>query len=193
MTFLANPHFTLQNSHAKTFKMKYTRCQYNNNIIQKKSHKDRLCVVRIFMNRRLLSYPTPTKNLECWSIIRSPPPVQQQPQPPQQQQIIRSQVQQTPAPASAVAPTSGAATNTITVGPDQQQVFYTVSGEDGKTQQYMMLCPKDMDQNTLITTLVRQISADPTNKGKKTIRITQYKSSPGGTYRIHLVFLRDFA
>ena len=91
-------------------------------------------------------------------------------------------MQQTPAPASAVAPTSGAATNTITVGPDQQQVFYTVSGEDGKTQQYMMLCPKDMDQNTLITTLVRQISADPTNKGKKTIRITQHKSAPGGMY-----------
>jgi len=107
--------------------------------------------------------------------IRSPPPIQQQP--PQQQQIIRpQQVQQAPA---AVAPTSGAATNTITVGPDQQQVFYTVSGEDGKTQQYMMLCPKDMDQNTLITTLVRQISADPTNKGKKTIRITQHKSAPG--------------
>ena len=118
------------------------------------------------------------------SIIRSPPPVvQQQPQPPQQQQIIRPpQVQQTPAPTSAVAPTSGAATNTITVGPDQQQVFYTVSGEDGKTQQYMMLCPKDMDQNTLITTLVRQISADPTNKGKKTIRITQHNSAPGGMY-----------
>ena len=41
-----------------------------------------------------------------------------------------------------------------------------------------MLCPKDMDQNTLITTLVRQISADPSNKGKKTIRITQHKSTP---------------
>ena len=115
--------------------------------------------------------------------IRSPPPVQhqQQPHPPQQQQQIIRQVQQAPAP-TAVAPTSGAATNTITVGPDQQQVFYTVSGEDGKTQQYMMLCPKDMDQNTLITTLVRQISADPTNKGKKTIRITQHKSAPGGMY-----------
>ena len=67
---------------------------------------------------------------------------------------------------------------TITVGPDQQQVFYTVSGEDGKTQQYMMLCPKDMDQNTLIQTLVRQITADPSNKGKKTIRITQHRSAP---------------
>ena len=127
------------------------------------------------------------------SIIRSPPPVQQQPQPPQQQQqIIRPQVQQTPAPPASVAPTSGAATNTITVGPDQQQVFYTVSGEDGKTQQYMMLCPKDMDQNTLITTLVRQISADPTNKGKKTIRITQHKSAPGGMYFSRFRIFLDF-
>ena len=33
MTFLANPHFILQISHAKTFKRKYTRCPYNN-IIQ---------------------------------------------------------------------------------------------------------------------------------------------------------------
>ena len=60
---------------------------------------------------------------------------------------------------------------------DQQQVFYSVTGEDGKTQQYMMLCPKDMDQNTLIQTLVRQISADPTSRGKKTIRITQQKKT----------------
>ena len=54
-----------------------------------------------------------------------------------------------------------------------------MSGEDGKTQQYMMLCPKDMDQNTLIQTLVRQITADPSNKGKKTIRITQHRSASG--------------
>ena len=72
-------------------------------------------------------------------------------------------------------------------------MFYTVSSEDGKTQPYMMLCPKDLDQNTLITALIRQISADPTNKGKKTIRITQRKSSPGGmsllfmSIRTHLV------
>ena len=32
MTFLANPHFILQISHAKTFKMKYIRCPYNNSI-----------------------------------------------------------------------------------------------------------------------------------------------------------------
>ena len=119
---------------------------------------------------------------------RSSPPVQQptpplqvqQPQIQQQQQNVLQPAPQPPAPAPPAAPAPGTATNTITVGPDQQQVFYTVSGEDGKTQQYMMLCPKDMDQNTLITTLVRQISADPTNKGKKTIRITQHKSAPGG-------------
>ena len=104
--------------------------------------------------------------------------------------LSRSQIKQTESHIQIRA-----ATNTITVRPDQQQVFYTVSGEDGKTQQYMMLCPKDMDQNTLITTLVRQTSADPTNKGKKTIRITQQKSSPGGMslllmpINIHLVFL----
>ena len=50
----------------------------------------------------------------------------------------------------------------------------------------MMLCPKDLDQNTLITALIRQISADPTNKGKKTIRITQRKSSPGGMSTIYI-------
>ena len=47
--------YILQISHAKTFKMKYTGCPYNN-IIQKysKSHKDRLCVVRIFMDQTLI-------------------------------------------------------------------------------------------------------------------------------------------
>ena len=30
VTFLANPNFILQISHAKTFKMKYTWCPYNN-------------------------------------------------------------------------------------------------------------------------------------------------------------------
>ena len=33
MTFLANPHFILQISHAMSFKMKHTRCAYSN-IIQ---------------------------------------------------------------------------------------------------------------------------------------------------------------
>jgi len=68
----------------------------------------------------------------------------------------------------------------ITVGPDQQQVFYSVTYEDGKTQQYMMLCPKEMDQNALIQTLVKQISADPTAKGKKTIRIQKPITSGNG-------------
>ena len=69
--------------------------------------------------------------------------------------------------------------SSITVGPDQKQVFYSVTYEDGKTQQYMMLCPKEMDQDTLIQTLVKQISADPNAKGKKTIRIQKPASTQG--------------
>ena len=64
-------------------------------------------------------------------------------------------------------------------GPDQCQVFYTVSGENGYSQQFMMLYPKSMDQNEIVSTLVRSASAstwasaNPAIRGKKTIRITQ--------------------
>ena len=58
-------------------------------------------------------------------------------------------------------------------GPDQCQLFYTVSGENGYSQQFMMLCPKSMDQNEIVRTVVREASADPAIRGKKTIRITQ--------------------
>jgi hypothetical protein len=64
-------------------------------------------------------------------------------------------------------------------GPDQCQVFYTVSGENGYSQQFMMLCPKSMDQNEIVSTLIRSAStstwasANPAIRGKKTIRITQ--------------------
>ena len=58
-------------------------------------------------------------------------------------------------------------------GPDQCQVFYTVSGENGYSQQFMMLCPKSMDQNEIVRTVVRWASANPAIRGKKTIRITQ--------------------
>jgi hypothetical protein len=58
--------------------------------------------------------------------------------------------------------------------------YFLVTYEDGKTQQYMMLCPKEMDQNALIQTLVKQISADPTAKGKKTIRIQKPITSGTG-------------
>ena len=108
---------------------------------------------------RIVASPSTTQQIQ-------PAPAPQVPQQPVQQQQPQPQPQQQQQQ------------QTITVGPDQQQVFYTVSGEDGKTQQYMMLCPKDMDQNTLIQTLVRQITADPSNKGKKTIRITQHRSAP---------------
>ena len=58
-------------------------------------------------------------------------------------------------------------------GPDQCQVFYTVSGENCHSQQFMMLCPKSMDQNEIVSTVIREASANPTIRGKKTIRITQ--------------------
>lgn len=100
------------------------------------------------------------------------------PQQQQQQHLEprKQQLQLAAAAAAAASPASSAGasqqpSSTIEVGPDQQQVFYSVTYEDGKVQQYMMLCPKEMDQNALIQTLVKQISADPTAKGKKTIRI----------------------
>ena len=50
MTFLANPHFILQISHAKTFEMKYPRCPYNN-VIQKifiKSQRQIMCDLNFY-------------------------------------------------------------------------------------------------------------------------------------------------
>ncbi|TRY76407.1 hypothetical protein TCAL_00036 [Tigriopus californicus] len=83
-----------------------------------------------------------------------------------------------PAPAAPAAAPPINDKQVMPVGPDQQQVMYTVTGEDGNSQQYMMLCPKDMDQNLLIQTLVKQISSDPATKGgKKTIRITQQRGA----------------
>ena len=76
--------------------------------------------------------------------------------------------------------------------PDQQQVFYTVTSEDGITQNYMIMCPKYIDQKTVITEIVRRISADPTNKGKKTIRITQQKSSHRGMSLLFMPISTDY-
>ena len=61
------------------------------------------------------------------------------------------------------------------IGPDQQKVTYTVTSENGYSQTYMMICSKTLDQNTLINTLIKNISNDPNHKGKKTIKITQHK------------------
>jgi len=63
----------------------------------------------------------------------------------------------------------------LQIGPDQQKVTYTVTSENGYTQTYMMICSKSLDQNTLINTLIKNISSDPNHKGKKTIKITQHK------------------
>ena len=114
-------------------------------------------------------------------IVQASPQHHAQPMQQLQQQIIQQHHQ--PQQQQIVQPQQSQVSNstTITVGPDQQQVFYTVSGEDGKTQQYMMLCPNDIDQITLIQTLVRQMNADPSIKGKKTIRITQHHRSASGS------------
>jgi len=61
------------------------------------------------------------------------------------------------------------------IGPDQQKVTYTVTSENGYSQTYVMMSPKSLDQNTLINTLIKNISSDPNHKGKKTIKITQHK------------------
>ena len=50
-----------------------------------------------------------------------------------------------------------------------------MTSENGYTQTYMMICSKSLDQNTLINTLIKNISSDPNHKGKKTIKITQHK------------------
>merc|ERR1740122_412286 len=63
----------------------------------------------------------------------------------------------------------------MNIGPDQQKVTYTVTSENGYSQTYMMICSKSLDQNTLINTLIKNISSDPNHKGKKTIKITQHK------------------
>jgi len=63
----------------------------------------------------------------------------------------------------------------VSIGPDQQKVTYTVTSENGYSQTYMMICSKTLDQNTLINTLIKNISNDPNHKGKKTIKITQHK------------------
>ena len=91
----------------------------------------------------------------------------------------KSQQQQQPLTTPTASSGGKPSASSITVGPDQKQVFYSVTYEDGKTQQYMMLCPKEMDQDTLIQTLVKQISADPNAKGKKTIRIQKPASTQG--------------
>merc|ERR1719295_2082348 len=53
------------------------------------------------------------------------------------------------------------------IGPDQQKVTYTVTSENGYSQTYMMICSKSLDQNTLINTLIKNISNDPNHKGKR--------------------------
>ena len=65
------------------------------------------------------------------------------------------------------------------IGPDQQKVTYTVTSENGYSQTYMMICSKTLDQNTLINTLIKNISNDPNHQGLLNFSATLH-SSPGG-------------
>ena len=59
--------------------------------------------------------------------------------------------------------------------PEQQKVTYTATSENGYSQTNMTICSKALDRNTLINTLLKNISNDPNHKGKTTIKITQQK------------------
>eukprot|EP00090_Calanus_glacialis_P025693 TRINITY_DN40276_c0_g1_i2.p1 TRINITY_DN40276_c0_g1~~TRINITY_DN40276_c0_g1_i2.p1 ORF type:complete len:2550 (+),score=803.50 TRINITY_DN40276_c0_g1_i2:1143-7652(+) len=112
---------------------------------------------------------------------------QQQQQAPQTQQKYQkltfnsAAAYNTPSPApiqkKTVAPRQKKTvpSTDMQIGPDQQKVTYTVTSENGYSQTYMMICSKSLDQNTLINTLIKNISNDPNHKGKKTIKITQHK------------------
>jgi len=112
---------------------------------------------------------------------------QQQQQTPQTQQKYQkltfnsNAAYNTPSPApiqkKTVAPRQKKTvpSTDMQIGPDQQKVTYTVTSENGYSQTYMMICSKSLDQNTLINTLIKNISNDPNHKGKKTIKITQHK------------------
>merc|ERR1719186_803999 len=109
---------------------------------------------------------------------------QQQPQTQQKYQKLTfnsAAAYNTPSPApiqkKTVAPRQKKTvpSTDMQIGPDQQKVTYTVTSENGYSQTYMMICSKSLDQNTLINTLIKNISNDPNHKGKKTIKITQHK------------------
>jgi len=81
--------------------------------------------------------------------------------------------------ASATSlPTINSMADSAAVGlsDDQQKVTYTVTGENGYSQTYMMICSKTLDQNTLVNTLIKNISNNPNYEGRKTVKITQYKN-----------------
>jgi len=63
----------------------------------------------------------------------------------------------------------------LVVGPDQRQVFYTVTGDNGQSQQYAMM---DFRDPNLIHqfTQIRQI---PEVRGNRAIHIPQPRSGPG--------------
>ena len=63
----------------------------------------------------------------------------------------------------------------LVVGPDQRQVFYTVTGDNGQSQQYAMMDFKDPNLIHQFTN-IRQI---PEIRGNRTIQIPQPRNEPG--------------
>ena len=63
----------------------------------------------------------------------------------------------------------------LVVGPDQRQVFYTVTGDNGQSQQYAMMDFRDPNLIHQFTN-IRQI---PEIRGNRTVHIPQPRNGPG--------------
>ena len=63
----------------------------------------------------------------------------------------------------------------LVVGPDQRQVFYTVTGDNGQSQQYAMMDFRDPNLIHQFTN-IRQI---PEIRGNRTVRVPQQRNGPG--------------
>ena len=69
--------------------------------------------------------------------------------------------------------------DTITVGPNQQKVMYTIIWDSGKKQNYMTVLPKSLDYDSLVKTISKHILNDPTtNKEKVKLHISKHDCSP---------------
>ena len=71
----------------------------------------------------------------------------------------------------------------LVVGPDQRQVFYTVTGDNGQSQQYAMMDFRDPNLIHQFTN-IRPI---PEIRGNRTTRVPQPRNGPGagGMHIIH--------
>ena len=73
---------------------------------------------------------------------------------------------------SAEVPNEDILQTVMQVNPDDQQVFYSLIGENGQADgEYLLICPKAWDQATLVEYLVEQVKSDPNSRGNITIEI----------------------